>query len=198
MNKINRLILISLLTCCWGKTFSQTTDSLSVFPNPFNSSATIHFSIAQIDTITLKVFNVVGETVRTFFQSTILPSGTYNINLLGDGLADGIYFVRLNIGSTNTLTEKVVKSGLTNSVAEDKSAKNRIVVFPNPTTDYLTIPIDGIKTIIVTDLSGRILKSITTHQQTISLLDLSTGQYFITISTKYSGIITTQKIVKSE
>lgn len=196
MKKINRLLFVTLLILCVGTSFSQTVDSLNVFPNPFASSTTIHFDIVQSDTITLRVFNTVGQTVRTFFQSTILPSGSYNINFVGDSLADGIYFIRLDIGSTKSITKKAVKSGST-SIVEDNRV-NKLIVFPNPTKDHITIPINGNKTIIVTDLNGKIVKSLTTDQQIISLLDIAAGQYFITILTNQNKKITTQKILKSE
>jgi hypothetical protein len=197
MKKINRLLFVTLLTLCFGTSFSQTVDSLNVFPNPFASSTTIHFDIVQSDTITLRVFNPLGQTVRTFFQSTILPSGSYNINFVGDSLADGIYFIRLDIGSTKSITKKAVKSGST-SIVEDNRVVNKLIVFPNPTNDHITIPINGNKTIILTDLNGKIVKSLTTDQQMISLLDIVAGQYFITILTNQNEKITTQKILKSE
>ena len=197
MKKINRLLIATLLTFYFGTTYSQTTDSLSVFPNPFVSSTTIHFDLVQSDTITLRVFNLFGQTVRTFFQSTILPSGSYNINFVGDSLADGIYFIRLDIGSTKSITKKAVKSGST-SIVEDNRVVNKLIVFPNPTNDHITIPINGNKTIIITDLNGKIVKSLTTDQQIISLLDIAAGQYFITILTNQNEKITTQKILKSE
>ena len=197
MKKINRLLLATLLTFYFGTTYSQTTDSLSVFPNPFVSSTTINFDLVQSDTITLRVFNLFGQTIRTYFQSTILPSGSYNINFLGDSLQDGVYIVRLDIGSTKSITKKAVKSGST-SIVEDNRVVNKLIVFPNPTNDHITIPINGNKTIIVTDLNGKIVKSLTTDQQIISLLDIMAGQYFITILTNQNEKITTQKILKSE
>ena len=197
MKKINRLLFVTLLTFCFGTTFSQTVDSLSVFPNPFSVSTTIHFDIVQTDTITLRVFNAVGQTKATFFNSTILPSGSYNINWLGDSLAEGIYFVRLDIGSTKSITKKAIKTGST-SIVENNRMVNKLIVFPNPTNDQITIPINGNKTIIVTDLNGKMVKSLTTDQQIISLLDIASGQYFITILTNQNEIITTQKILKSE
>ncbi len=197
MNKINRLLFVTLLTLYFGKTYSQTVDSLNVFPNPFASSTTIHFDIVQSDTITLRVFNLFGQTIRTYFQSTILPSGSYNINFLGDSLQDGVYIVRLDIGSTKSIIKKAVKRGST-SIVEDNRVVNKLIVFPNPTNDHITIPINGNKTIIVTGLNGKIVKSLTTDQQIISLLDIMAGQYFITILTNQNEKITTQKILKSE
>jgi hypothetical protein len=198
MKNIKRQILIPLLIFCLGTTFSQTTDSLNVFPNPFSSSATIHFEIVEADTISLQVYNNVGQTVRSFFQTALLPSGSYNINLLGDSLAEGIYFVRLDIGSSKFISKKAVKSATASIVSDHNLTQNDRTVFPNPTNGFLTIPVDGNKTIRITDLSGRILKSFTTDQKTISLLDLATGLYFITIMTNENGIISTQKILKSE
>ncbi len=197
MKKINQLLLLTILTFYFGTTYSQTVDSLSVFPNPFASSTTIHFDLEQSDTITLRVFNLFGQNIRTYFQSTILPSGSYNINFLGDSLQDGVYIVRLDIGSTKSITKKAVKSGSTSNF-EDNILVNKLIVFPNPTNGHITIPINGNKTIIVTDLNGKIVKSLTTDQQIISLLDISAGQYFITILTNQKEKITTQKILKSE
>ncbi len=188
---------MTLLTFCCGATFSQTVDSLSIYPNPFSSSTTIHFDIVQSDTITLRVISISGQILSSIFQSTILPSGSYNINLFGDSLADGIYFIRLDIGSTKTLTKKAIKTGPTSGIADNKSVDN-ILIFPNPTSDFITIPVAGNKTIIVADLNGKILKSFMTNQQIISLLDIAAGQYFITILTSKNEKLTTQIILKRE
>lgn len=197
MKKIQRLLLTTLLTFYFGTTFSQTVDSLSIFPNPFSVSTTVHFDIAQTDTITLRVFNTVGQTVMTFFNSTILPSGSYNLNWLGDSIADGIYFVRLEIGSTKTITKKAVKSGSTSSI-EDKKEVDNFFVFPNPTNDIITIPLVGNKTIILTDLNGKILKSFTTDQKVISISDIAAGQYFLTILNNKNEKLTTQIVMKQQ
>lgn len=196
MKKIQRLLLTSLLTFYFGTTFSQSVDSLSVFPNPFSVSTTVHFDIAQTDTITLRVFNAVGQIIRTFFNSTILPSGSYNINWLGDSLSDGIYLARLDIGSTKTIIKKAIKNATT--PITDKKTEEKFNIFPNPTNDLLTIPLDGNKTIILTDLNGKILKSFTTDQKVISLLDIANGQYFITILLNKNEKITTQIIMKKQ
>ena len=197
MIKIKRLLLIALLTLSYWTTFSQTVDSLSIFPNPFYYSTTVHFDITQTDTITLRVLNVFGQTKMTFFDSTILPSGSYNINWLADSLAAGVYFVRLDIGATKTITKKAIKSGSTSDIADNK-VSDKTLVFPNPTNDRITVPFAGSKIIIVVDINGKILKSFTTDQQTISLLDIAPGQYFITILTNKSEKLTTQIILKRE
>ncbi len=197
MKLVKQLIIITLISMCYKSAFSQATDSLSLFPNPFGSSATIHFDIVQSDTITLRVFNKVGQTIRTYFQTTVLPSGSYNINLLGDSLADDIYFIKLDVGSKKSLMHKALKVGSTLGIINPKSNET-ITFYPNPVIDQLTIPINGNKTIILTDINGKILKTFTTDQQIISLLDISAGQYLITILSNQNEIITIQKILKIE
>lgn len=197
MKKAKQLILLVLLTLSVGTGFSQTLDSLSVFPNPFSVSTNIHFEIVQSDTITLTVFNVFGQTIRIYYQSAILHGGSYDITLSGDSLVDGIYFVRLDIGSTKKLTKKAIKSGSATQL-ENIIADSKDFIFPNPTTGRITIPLVGEKTILITDLSGKMVKSITTDQNEISLSDLAAGQYELSIQSSQGTIRTVQKIQKSE
>jgi hypothetical protein len=197
LKKIKPLILITLLTITCRPTFSQTVDSLTIYPNPFNSATTIHFDLVQTDTITLQVFNPLGQTVRTFYQSTVLPSGSYHMNLNGDSLIEGVYFIKLYIGSTKSIVKKAVKFGPT-SIVENNKLDHQFIVFPNPTNDHITIPIQGNKTIIIVDMHGKIIKSFTTDQQVISLLEIAAGQYVITILNNENEIIATQKMIKGE
>lgn len=175
--------------------YAQSTDSLNVFPNPFSASATIHFDLAQSDTITLCVFNLLGSKLITYFQATPLPSGTYNINLIGDTLTDGVYLVRLDIGSSKSITKKVQKKSATTGLTTNHSNTTKLF-FPNPTSDILLIPVDGEKTIVITDLNGKIMKNILTESKEISLLELTNGTYFINVMNHQKEIIASQKVVK--
>lgn len=195
MKNIKQTFLVTLIIFCFGITYSQTADSLSVYPNPFDSLANIHFDIVESDIITLKVFNATGLTVKTFFQSTILPSGSYNLNLLGDGLVAGIYYIKLDIGSTKSITKTVTKVGSTTGIIEDETT-DQLLIYPNPAKDLITIPLPGVKTIMITSLNGKTLKSLETVQQIISLSEITAGQYVITVLINDNEIITTQRIIK--
>ena len=197
MKKAKQLLLSVLLTLSVGTGFSQSLDSLNVFPNPFSVSTNIHFDIVQSDTITLKVFNVFGQTIRIYYQSAILPGGSYDIDFSGDSLGDGIYFVRLDIGSTKFLTKKAIKTG-TATRLEGTMADSRDFIFPNPTNDRITIPLSGFKTIVITDLSGKMVKSITTDQNELSVSDLPAGHYELSILTSQGTIWRVQKIQKRD
>jgi hypothetical protein len=172
--------------------FSTNHDSLYISPNPFDSITIIHFNIVHNDTITLQVYDRWGNAVRTFFQNTFLPSGSYSINFIADSLPYDTYVVGLFINSTSHLTTSITHKFL--NINENEIVKQKPLIYPNPTTGLLTIPYEGIKNVIVTDLNGRILKSLTISTKTVSLFDLNIGTYIVTILSDKEQIFSTQKI----
>lgn len=68
------------------------------YPNPFNPSTTISFTIQADQLVSLKVFNAIGEEVRTLVNSN-LAKGTHNINFNAEGLSSGFYLYRLESGN---------------------------------------------------------------------------------------------------
>ena len=85
--------------------------SYSVFPNPFNPTTNIHFSIPEESKVTIEIFNSLGERI-SIVVSEVLTKGTYNYNWNGNKFSSGIYFIRLLAKSTNgqkfVQTNKVV------------------------------------------------------------------------------------------
>ena len=68
------------------------------YPNPFNPATTISFTLQADQLVSLKVFNALGEEVRTLINSN-LAKGTHNINFNADGLSSGFYLYRLESGN---------------------------------------------------------------------------------------------------
>ena len=68
------------------------------FPNPFNPSTTISFTIQADQLITLKIFNALGEEVTTLVNGN-LAKGTHSINFNAAGLSSGFYLFRLESGN---------------------------------------------------------------------------------------------------
>jgi hypothetical protein len=68
------------------------------FPNPFNQATVIDFNIAKNDTVTLKIYNVVGKEVANLVNDVMSP-GRYSIPWKAEGMASGIYFYSLNSGA---------------------------------------------------------------------------------------------------
>ena len=67
------------------------------YPNPFNPSTTIKYSIPKQGNITLKVFDVLGSEVMTLINNG-QQQGIYEIEFDGSELTSGIYFYRLQAG----------------------------------------------------------------------------------------------------
>ncbi|MDX1700560.1 MAG: kelch repeat-containing protein [Melioribacteraceae bacterium] len=71
------------------------------YPNPFNPSTIIKYSIPKQTNVTLKVFDALGSEVATLIDKEN-PQGKYEIEFDpsadGVGLSSGIYFYRLRTG----------------------------------------------------------------------------------------------------
>jgi hypothetical protein len=69
------------------------------YPNPFNPSTTISFTIGKVSDVTLEIYNSVGQKVKTLVNSK-LPAGTYNYSWNGDDkngkpVSSGLYYYQL-------------------------------------------------------------------------------------------------------
>ena len=76
------------------------------FPNPFNASTTIAYSLAHMDWVSLKVFDLLGREVATLVNGYQQP-GERVVNFNGDDLSSGIYVYRINSGG-NMLSQRMI------------------------------------------------------------------------------------------
>ena len=67
------------------------------YPNPFNPTTNIEFSIPQLEFVTLKVYNILGEEVATLVSEK-LSAGKYKYDWDASGLASGVYVYRIQAG----------------------------------------------------------------------------------------------------
>jgi flagellar hook assembly protein FlgD len=68
------------------------------YPNPFNPSTTIQFAIPKQASITLRVYNILGQEVATLVDES-KPAGYYEMvwnghNQSGNVISSGVYFYR--------------------------------------------------------------------------------------------------------
>jgi hypothetical protein len=67
---------------------------LKTFPNPFNPSITISFTVTQKSLIKLDIFSFEGKKVATLVEDTKEP-GTYSVEWKPENLASGLYLCRI-------------------------------------------------------------------------------------------------------
>jgi hypothetical protein len=75
------------------------------YPNPFNPVTTISFQIPFNSFISLKIYDITGEEVKTLVSEN-LSAGKYNYQLDAGSLPSGVYFYRLqseNFSSTKKM-----------------------------------------------------------------------------------------------
>ncbi len=73
------------------------------FPNPFNPDTTIKYDLAESADVTLQIYNVLGQVVRTLVASEVQNAGRYQIRWNGMDdrgvpVSSGVYFYRISAG----------------------------------------------------------------------------------------------------
>ncbi len=68
------------------------------YPNPFNPSTTINFSIPSSSFVFLKIYDVNGKEVAVIIKKE-LPEGNHSIKWNAADLSSGVYFYRLEAGN---------------------------------------------------------------------------------------------------
>ena len=64
------------------------------YPNPFNPETTIPFDLPQAGSVTINVFNVLGQKVGMVINQPV-PAGFHRITWDGSQLASGVYFYHI-------------------------------------------------------------------------------------------------------
>lgn len=76
------------------------------FPNPFNPSTEIDFSIPKAGMTTLKIYDLLGQEVATLISENLAP-GNYKATFDASRLASGTYIYRI-VSGTVTITKKMM------------------------------------------------------------------------------------------
>ncbi|MBS4029238.1 MAG: T9SS type A sorting domain-containing protein [Ignavibacteriales bacterium] len=99
-----------------SNTFGELPTEYSLsqnYPNPFNPTTTIRIELPVESSITLKVYNVIGQEVATILSREIMEEGIHDIRFDGTRLSTGVYYYRLfatslEVGNTYSKIKKMV------------------------------------------------------------------------------------------
>ncbi len=78
---------------------------LRAYPNPFNLSTTLEFTLNRSSLVKVEIFDVLGQRVKEILN-TRMEAGVHSIPFVGyGGLSSGVYFARLQADETTSLTK---------------------------------------------------------------------------------------------
>lgn len=82
------------------------------YPNPFNPSTTIEFSVPKMSTVSLKIFDITGRQIATLIDKKKHNQGNYQAIWTGKDrngmqMASGVYFYKLQSGN-HEITKKMI------------------------------------------------------------------------------------------
>jgi Peptidase family C25/Secretion system C-terminal sorting domain/Carboxypeptidase regulatory-like domain/Propeptide_C25 len=77
------------------------------YPNPFNPTTNIRFSMVETANVSAKLYNVLGQEVATILEQK-LDAGYHTMSVNGSLLSSGIYFVKFEAGPLNSTTKIIL------------------------------------------------------------------------------------------
>jgi hypothetical protein len=76
------------------------------FPNPFNPSTLIQYSVPKTNFVTIKIYNAIGQEVSTLVNREV-TAGVHEVNFNANNLSTGVYFYTIKAGDF-TSTKKML------------------------------------------------------------------------------------------
>lgn len=77
------------------------------YPNPFNPKTNIVFSIPENDFVTLNIYNLLGQEIRTLVNQQ-LDAGFYSFEFDGSELPSGVYFYSINTSKYSEVKKMIL------------------------------------------------------------------------------------------
>lgn len=78
------------------------------FPNPFNPTTTFRFAVRKAQLVTIRVFNAIGQEVRTVFNAVAEPDVMYDVTFDAADCASGMYFYALKTQDRSEVRKMVL------------------------------------------------------------------------------------------
>ena len=78
-----------------------------VYPNPFNATLTVPFTLTEPMTVSIELYSLTGQRMVTVVNREF-GAGSYNYTVKADDLASGIYFVRTSFGGKMHMQKAVL------------------------------------------------------------------------------------------
>ncbi len=77
------------------------------YPNPFNPTTKIKYSVAQAENVVIKVYDILGNEIKTLVNEN-KGTGTYEVTWYAENLPSGIYFYQMKSGSFTQIRKMIL------------------------------------------------------------------------------------------
>ena len=79
----------------------------SAYPNPFNPSTTLSFTLPHQVEVSLTIYNLQGREVVSLIDQN-MDAGYHSVVWNADSHSSGVYFVKMTAGSSHIRTQKLM------------------------------------------------------------------------------------------
>ncbi len=90
-----------------NKNIVFSDELFNAYPNPFNPTTEISYSISKPSNVSLKVFDVLGQSIATLVDEQ-KESGKYSVTFNANNLPSGIYFYSIQLDSYNSVKKMLL------------------------------------------------------------------------------------------
>ena len=134
-----------------------------------------------------------GAAYPTVLASNVPNDGSHDVLVPNTATTVAKIMVISSTGTFYDTSDKNFKIIVSSAGVNDISEINRILIYPNPATDVVTVDWLGeLSTIRLTDSKGKVLKMIDYPQgesYQLDIADYSTGMYYIHIESEYGSSV---------
>lgn len=82
---------------------ASTVEVMSAYPNPFNPTTTVNFTLATASTVQLGLHDITGREVKSILDGAALGEGAHSQTVNADGLPSGRYFLVLQTSTGRSI-----------------------------------------------------------------------------------------------
>jgi len=135
------------------------------------------------------------STDKTFTYTFDNPSGTYYINSSSYGVTTSFDAAAgtITVPRNSYVVITNMKNAGVDNVITDVKTSHKVSIYPNPTTDYIQVNSNDVKSLEVYSIMGAKVASVT-GENILNVSNLATGNYIVRIATA-DGIFT-EKLIK--
>jgi glucuronoarabinoxylan endo-1,4-beta-xylanase len=90
--------------------FSSNTENFSLsqnYPNPFYTTTTIEYSIAEASHVELTIYDFLGRKIKTLIKEN-MPAGNHKVSFKANYFPTGIYFYQIKVGDSVSKPKRMI------------------------------------------------------------------------------------------